>query len=146
MASLRDDGYVDDEGTTAGTGRGRGELARARAELAAARAQEAALRAKEIRSQIRARRGSRGADVLAAAERADVARQRAEEALTLVAASRESSACRHDLAAEAHERAATAGAGDIALHLTKALAHRLAAQDDRDLNKTSIDATDPLTI
>jgi hypothetical protein len=30
--------------------------------------------------------------------------------------------------------------------VTKALAHRLAAQDDRDLNKASIDATDPLTI
>jgi cytochrome b561 len=63
-----------------------------------------------------------------------VARQLAEEAQRLVIASRASSASRHDLAAEAHERAAAVGSGDVALHLTKALGHRLAAQNDRNLN------------
>jgi len=66
-----------------------------------------------------------------AARHADVAKERAESALNSAAAGWEASARRHDMAATAHEMAASIRSGDIALHLEKALAHRLAAEADR---------------
>jgi len=119
------------DGTTSAPGRNRRDLARARAELAAARAQEAALRVEQIRAQALAGHGSNPGDVASAVRHAEMASQRAQSALESAAAGWEASARRHDLAATAHETAARIGSGDIALHLEKALAHRLAAETDR---------------